>query len=51
MDSGAWWAKSMGLQRVGHNLVTEHTHIHTHQSEECGHILYKPRILLSTNLR
>ena len=19
MDTGAWWAKSMGLQRVGHN--------------------------------
>ena len=22
--------QSMGLQRVGHNQVTEHTHIHTH---------------------
>ena len=23
MDRGAWWAMAMGLQRVGHNLVTE----------------------------
>ena len=51
MDSGAWWAKSMGLQRAGHDLVTEHTHIHTHQSEARGHILYEPRTPLSTNLR
>ena len=25
MDRGAWWLQSMGLQRVEHDLVTEHT--------------------------
>ena len=27
MDKGAWWAQSIGLQRVGHNQVTNtHTY-------------------------
>ena len=26
MDREAWWAKSMGSQRVGHDWATEHTH-------------------------
>ena len=26
-DRGAWWAIVMGLQRVGHNLVTENNRI------------------------
>jgi len=25
MDRGAWWLQSMGSQRVGHDLVTEHS--------------------------
>ena len=30
MDSGAWWATSpWGRKRFGHNLATEHTHIHS----------------------
>ena len=24
MDRGAWWAKSMGLQRIGDDLAIEH---------------------------
>ena len=27
MDRRAWWLQSMGLQRVGHNLATEHAHM------------------------
>ena len=27
MDRGNWWLQPMGLQRVRHDLVTEHTHI------------------------
>ena len=27
MDGVAWWAKSMWLQRVKHDLATEHAHI------------------------
>ena len=36
MDRGPWWAKVHGLQRVGHDRVTNtfflytHTHTHTH---------------------
>ena len=31
MDRGGWWAiESMGLQRVGHDLVTEHICTRTH---------------------
>ena len=26
LGRGAWWATSMGPQKVEHNLVTEHTH-------------------------
>ena len=29
-DRGAWWATVHGLQRVGHDWVTEHMHTHTH---------------------
>ena len=29
MDRGTWWAKSMGSQRVGHDLATEHAYTHT----------------------
>ena len=25
MDRGAWWATSMGLQRAGHDYVTNHS--------------------------
>ena len=25
MDRGAWWATSMGLQRVGHDCMTNHS--------------------------
>ena len=31
MGRRAWQAASMRLQRVGHNLVTKHTHTHTQQ--------------------
>ena len=31
MDRGAWWAIAHGLQRAGHDWVTNtHTHTHTH---------------------
>ena len=30
MDSAAWGATVHGVQRVGHNLVTEHTHTRYH---------------------
>ena len=33
MGKGAWWAAVHGSQRVGHNLVTEHTHAHSKLSE------------------
>ena len=29
MDRGAWWATSMGLQRVRHNLATKTTVTHS----------------------
>ena len=32
MDRGAWWATVHGSQRVRHNWVTEHTHIHYSKS-------------------
>ena len=28
MDRGIWWATVMGLQRVRHDLATEHTHFY-----------------------
>ena len=28
IDRGAWRAKSMGLQRVGHDIATEPAHMH-----------------------
>ena len=28
MDRGASWARSVGLQRVGHSLATEHAPMH-----------------------
>ena len=30
MNRGAWQLQSIGLQRVGHDLATEHTYIYTH---------------------
>ena len=38
MDRGTWWATVHGLQKVGHNWVTEctHTHTHTHTEDEPG---------------
>ena len=29
MDKGAWWAVVHGIERVGHNSGTKHTHAHT----------------------
>ena len=41
-DSEAWHATVMALQRVRHDLVTEHTHkyLGAHCSSEASHAVY-----------
>ena len=41
MDREPSGLQSMGLQRVRHNWMTEHTHTHTHTHTECQSIKYR----------
>ena len=41
MDRGDWWATAHGLQRAGHNEVTEHMHISQYKIKSFLKIILK----------